>query len=204
MKKINVKQLVGISVLTAMVVVLQVLSMWIKVGPFPVTFALIPLILGAIFYGPKIGFILGLAMGIVILCDPSTQSFWVVNPFATIIICLLKTSVAGLLSGLAFKKLYKKNFTLAIILASVIAPIVNTSLFALGSMAFFWNTLTEWAGGENTLNYLFVTMIGVNFLVEFSLNAVLSPVFGYIVKTIDSRTNLGFNIDLKNKEKIEA
>ncbi len=197
MKKINVKQIVGISILTAMVVVLQLLSLLIKFGPFSATLALIPLIIGAIFYGPGIGSFLGFVMGFVILCTDA-QAYWVVNPFATILVCLLKTTAAGFVAGIVFKKLYKKNFTAAIVLASILTPIVNTGLFALGSMTFFWNTLNEWAGGTDALNFLFLTMIGFNFLIEFSLNAILSPVFGYIVKTINSRTDLGFSLDLEN------
>lgn len=197
MKKINVKQIVGIAILTAMVVVLQLLSLLIKFGPFSATLALIPLIIGAIFYGPGIGGFLGFVMGFVILCTDA-QAYWIVNPFATILVCLLKTSAAGFVAGIVFKKLYKKNFTVAIVLASILTPIVNTGLFAIGSMAFFWNTLNEWAGGTDALNFLFLTMIGFNFLIEFSLNAILSPVFGYIVKTINSRTDLGFNLDLEN------
>lgn len=189
--RIQIRKMVGISILTAMVVILQLLSTFIKFGPFSATLALVPLIMGAIIYGPLVGTILGLTMGVVILATDA-QAFFVVNPFFTILLCLVKTSVAGLVSGYIYKALAKKNKHLGIILAALAAPIVNTALFALGTIAFFYNTLVEWAGGSNALSYLFLTMIGFNFLIEFSLNAILSPTFIYLTNVLNKNI---FNIE---------
>ena len=189
--RMQIRKMVRISILTAMVVILQLLSSFIKFGPFSATLALIPLIMGAIIYGPLVGTILGLTMGVVILATDA-QAFFVVNPFFTILLCLVKTAVAGLVSGYIYKALAKKNKHLGIILAALAAPIVNTGLFALGTIAFFYNTLVEWAGGSNALSYLFLTMIGFNFLIEFSLNAILSPTFIYLTNVLNKNI---FNIE---------
>ncbi len=189
--RMQIRKMVGISILTAMVVILQLLSSFIKFGPFSATLALIPLIMGAIIYGPLVGTILGLTMGVVILATDA-QAFFVVNPFFTILLCLAKTAVSGLVSGYIYKALAKKNKHLGIILAALAAPIVNTGLFALGTIAFFYNTLVQWAGGSNALSYLFLTMIGFNFLIEFSLNAILSPTFIYLTNVLNKNI---FNIE---------
>ncbi len=187
--------MVGIASLAAIVVVLQVIANYVLIGPVSITLALIPLVIGAILYGPWAGAFLGALMGAIILTAPSTGSFLAVNPFITVVLCLVKTAVAGMVSGFIFKGLYKKNLSLAIILAAVVAPIVNTGLFALGCMAFFWKTLQEWAGGSNVVGFLFLTMIGFNFLIEFAVNTVLSPSIVYIVRVISRNYNIGINFN---------
>ena len=49
-QKIN--RMVGIAVLSALVVVLQLLSSVIKIGTVSITLTLIPIVVGAAFYGP--------------------------------------------------------------------------------------------------------------------------------------------------------
>ncbi len=205
-----IQRMVGIASLAAITTVLQVIANYITFGPVSITLALIPLVIGAILYGPWAGAGLGALMGAIILTAPSTGSFLAINPFLTVLICLIKTSVAGMVSGFIFKGLYKKNLTVAIVLASIAAPIVNTGLFALGCMAFFWKTLQEWAGGSNTLGFLFLTMIGTNFLIEFAVNSVLSPSVVYIVRIVARNYNIGVNFNAgaiytveEQKEKLE-
>lgn len=191
----RIQRMVGIASLAAITAVLQVIANYITFGPVSITLALIPLVIGAILYGPLAGAGLGALMGAIILTAPSTGSFLAINPFLTVLICLLKTSVAGIASGFIFKGLYKKNLTAAVVLAAIVAPIVNTGLFALGCMAFFWKTLQDWAGGSNTLGFLFLTLIGTNFLIEFAVNSILSPSVVYIVRIISRNYNIGANFN---------
>lgn len=191
----KIQRMVGIASLAAITAVLQVIANYITFGPVSITLALIPLVIGAILYGPWAGAGLGVLMGIIILTAPSTGSFLAINPFLTVLICLVKTGVAGMVSGFIFKGVYKKNLTVAIILSALAAPIVNTGLFALGCMAFFWKTLQEWAGDSNILGFLFLTMIGTNFLIEFAVNSILSPSIVYIVRIISRNYNIGVNFN---------
>ena len=46
---------------------------------------------------------------------------------------------------------------------------------------FFYSTLVEWASGSNLLYYTIVGLVGWNFVLEFALNAILSPVIMRIV-----------------------
>ena len=108
----------------------------------------------------------------------------------TIAICLVKGSFAGLVPALLYKWLskykYKNSAPIAAIAASVSAPIVNTGIFAIGSLIIkddVINAMTmayESAGAappdmSNFVAYLFLTLIGVNFIIEFVINVVLSP-----------------------------
>lgn len=184
----KIREMVVIASLGAIVAVLQYISMFIKFGPFNITLALTPVVVGAVLYGPKAGGILGFIMGLVVLLTNS-EAFFVVNPIATIFVCLFKSMFAGIIAGdiiLLFKK-NQKSEIVAIILASIITPIINTGLFIIFCLLFFFPTLTEWANGENTLVFLFVTMIGLQFVVEFVINAVLSPVVIRLVNIVKNR-----------------
>ena len=47
----KIHKMVGTGVLTAVVIVVYLLTMGISVGPFNITFALIPIVVGAALYG---------------------------------------------------------------------------------------------------------------------------------------------------------
>ena len=169
----KIKEMVVISSLGAIVAVLQYISMFIKFGPFNITLALTPVVVGAVLYGPKAGGILGMVMGIVVLLTNS-EAFFVVNPIATIFVCIAKSAIAGIAAGYICK--IGKNRNTEIVVASIATPIINTLFFSVCCLLFFFPTLREWAAGENTFIYLFGTMIGLQFLVELTINSLLSPI----------------------------
>ena len=190
----KIKRMVGIASLAAVVVVLQLIANYIPgPGGVSITLALIPLVIGAIIYGPSGGAILGVIMGGIILTAPSTASFLNVRPIITVILCLVKTGVAGYVSGLVFNLLKKHNLVVAVVISSILVPILNTGIFSIGCMLFYMETLTEWAGGSNAITFLFLTMIGINFIIEFVINSVLSPTILYIVKIVSKNFNVGSN-----------
>ena len=199
---LRIKRMVGIASLAAVVAVLQVLSLFIKFGEISITLALIPLVVGAILYGVSGGAILGFVMGFIVLVT-NAEAFYVINPVATIILCLVKSTAAGIVSALAFKLLYKKNFVVAVVLASILAPIVNTGIFALGCIVFFFDTLKTWSGGSDVLGYLFLTMIGINFIIEFLVNSILSPAVTQVSKIALKNFNLGTTFDLEDDEDLD-
>ena len=98
------RALVGTGILTAIVAVLQALSVGIKFGPFSVTFVLIPIVVGAALYGYKSGAWLGFVFGAVVLFTDAA-AFMAINVPGTIITCLSKGILAGLCAGLFYKLL---------------------------------------------------------------------------------------------------
>ena len=175
MKNTKIQRMVGIAIMSAIVVVLQLLGSFIKFGPVSVSLVLIPIVVGAAMYGPAAGAVLGGVFSIVVLFQPDTAGFYAITVFGTVVTVMAKGILAGWISGLAFRALREKNEWLAVGLAAMVCPVINTGLFALGSRLFFWDYLTEISGG-NALYILFVVMIGFNFIAEFVVNVVCSPV----------------------------
>ncbi|MBQ5312150.1 MAG: ECF transporter S component [Oscillospiraceae bacterium] len=185
MKKMNARTIAGIGILTAMVIVLQVISSNIKFGPFSITLALMPIVVGAAIYGWKAGAWLGFVFGCITLFDAG--AFMAVNAPGTVITCLGKGALAGLVSGLVYAAISKKSQMAAIIAAAVACPVVNTGIFVLGCFAFFMGTISEWAAGQNALIFIFTALIGVNFFVELGVNLVLSSVIERILNIVSPR-----------------
>lgn len=126
-KFLNIKNISGLGVLSALVIVLQLLSNYVQFGPVSITLALFPIAVGAMLYGPLGGLYLGLLDGVMVLLAPSTISFFfAIAPVGTIFTCLLKTGLAGLLAGFVFK-LNKTNIRAEFIVALIIFPILLLS-----------------------------------------------------------------------------
>lgn len=174
-----VRRLTYLALFTALVVVLQVLTTILNLNgiTLPITLALPPIILGAAFCGPLAGAWLGFVMGITVLFQPSTLVFLTFSPFGAVLTVLLKSTMAGLVAGLLFRLLNRCNRYLAVAVAGVVTPVVNTGLFLAGCGIFFMELLREWAAASESLaSYIFLSLVGVNFLVELVVNLVLCPV----------------------------
>ncbi len=183
-KKFDVKTLAGVGLLTAIVVVLQFVSMGLRFGEFSITLTLVPIVVGAAIYGWKCGAWLGFVFGAAVLLTGDAAAFFVVNAPGTIATVLVKGAMAGLCAALVYHLLEKKNQTLAVIAAAVTAPVTNTGIFLLGCRLFFFDTVKEWGeafGFENTFVYMIVGLVGINFFIELGTNIVLNPVIVRII-----------------------
>ena len=176
--------LVGTALLTAIVVVLQFVSMNLRFTQFSITLVLMPVVLGAALYGIGTGAWLGFVFGIVVLLTHDAYTFLAVNIAGTIITVLAKGTLAGLISALVYKLLEKKNRYAAVITASILSPVTNTGIFLIGCRLFFWETIKSWAAGEgqSVAAYVIFILVGINFIIELSINLVLDPA---IVRIID-------------------
>ena len=176
--RIKTKTLTGMALFTAIVIVLQLLGSFIRFGPFSISLVLIPIVVGAAMYGAAAGAWLGFVFGLAVLLSGDAAAFMAVSPLGTIITVLAKGSLAGLCAGLVYSLLEKKNRYAAVIAAAVVCPVVNTGLFLLGCVVFFLETVRGWGqsmGFENVGTYMIVGLVGLNFLVEMSMDIVLSP-----------------------------
>ncbi len=187
----NIIRMVQVAMLAAIIVVLQLLSYVIKIGTFNLSLVLIPIVVGAILYGPKTGAFLGGVFGVVVtVCcvtgmDAGGAILWNASPVLTAAICVAKGALAGLCAG-AVARLFKgpRSRYVGMALAAMTAPVVNTGLFLVGLSTCFYGILVEWAGGSDLLYYIVFGLVGINFLIEFALNAVLSPVVVRIVNAL--------------------
>lgn len=181
-KKVDTQAIVGIGLLTAIVVVLQFVSMGLRFSAFSITLTLVPIVVGAALYGWQAGAWLGFVFGIAVLLTGDANAFLAVNIPGTIITVLAKGGLSGLCSGAVYRLISKKNQTAAVFVASVTAPIVNTGVFLIGCVLFFLDTIKEWAGGANIVSFILVGFVGINFLIEFGINLVLNPAILTIIK----------------------
>ena len=175
--RISTQNLVMYAVLTAIVVIMQLLGSFIIFGPFSISLVLVPIVIGAAICGPKAGAWLGGVFGLTVLLSGDAAAFLQISVPGTIITVLLKGVLSGFLAGLAFKALENINFVVAIFAAAIVCPIVNTGIFLLGCFVFFMDTIRAWAGGsENVAAYIIYVLVGGNFLFEMGANIILSPV----------------------------
>lgn len=185
------KKLVGVGLLTAIVVVLQALAVAIRpTGIFNISLVLIPIVVGAALYGYKSGAWLGFVFSMVVLFTDSA-AFMAISVPGTIITVLVKGTLAGLVAGLVYLLVAKKNHHLAVICAAIACPVVNTGIFLLGCLVFFMDTINGWAASAGYASagaYLIGAMVGVNFLIELAVNIVLSSVIVRIIR-IGKSTN---------------
>ena len=179
----QIRKLVGIALFSAIVVLLQLLGSFIHLfGQFSISLVLIPIVVGAAVYGTGAGAWLGFVFGVTVLISGDASSFLAVNPVGTVLTVLLKGTLAGFFADLAYRLISKFSKYGAVIVSAVACPVVNTGIFLIGCRLFFFDTITEWAGGSGAVSYMFLVLAGGNFIFELILNIVMSPV---IVKLID-------------------
>lgn len=181
MKNTKTQKIVGIGLFTAIVVALQLLASSIKFGPFSITLVLAPIVIGAALYGIGAGAWLGVAFGVSVLISGDSAAFMTINPAGTVVTVLLKGMLAGLVAGLIYKALEKKNKTVAVVLAGIACPIVNTGIFLAGCYLFFQEWLVS-VFGTTGFATVVTGLVSVNFAVELGINMVLASV---IVRIID-------------------
>ncbi|MBE6673047.1 MAG: ECF transporter S component [Ruminococcaceae bacterium] len=181
-KNAQTEKWVMCAILTAIVIVLQLLCTFVRVGPFSITLALMPIIIGAALYGPLVGGWLGLVFGVVVLLVDAS-AFLAVDVLGTVVTVLAKGFLAGFVAGLVYKAVEKLNTYVAVAAAAVVSPLVNTGIFFLGCQIFFMPTISSWAGkGESAMHFLIFGMIGFNFIVEMVTNAILCPAVVRLLK----------------------
>ena len=178
-KSVNTRKLVLLAIFTAIVVVLQFIGAFIRFGPFSISLVLLPIVVGTALTGVGAGAWLGFVFGFAVLMSGDAAPFMAVSPLATVLVVLLKGTLAGLAAGAVYRAFEKKGKTVAAVLAAIVCPIVNTGVFILGTYVFFLPTIKTWGTAEgfsNATAYIFIGMVGVNFLFELGSNLLLSPV----------------------------
>ena len=183
----STQTLVMYALLTAIVIVLQLMGSFIRFGPFSISLVLVPIVIGAALCGKAAGAWLGFVFSVVVLFT-DCAAFYAVNIPGTVVTVLVKGIAAGFCAALVYGLLQKRNKTLAVIAAAAVCPIVNTGLFLIGCRLFFMDLLNTWAAslGFATLgDYVIFSLIGGNFIFELVINLVLSPV---IVRLVQYRT----------------
>ena len=100
------------------------------------------------------------------------------SAIGTVITVMTKGTCAGLVPGLIFNGLKNKNKVLAIVLASIAAPLINSLLYRVGLVVFFRDYFfgKADANGLNPVAYFIIAFTSASFFLEVGLSAVFSPV----------------------------
>lgn len=176
-------KLTFLAILTAIVFVLQ-FFVKIPLGQFTISVSLAVIVLGAAVYSYLGGALLGGVSGFAILLNGDAALFYGFNFWLTIVVVMVKGIASGLAAAFAYNLFKKLNTYLAVVISAVLAPIVNTGIFFLGSVLFFFPDIEAMAGGQNAIVFVLVAFIGVNFFVELILNVLLAPIIVRLIKLV--------------------
>lgn len=174
------------ALLAAVVVVLQLLSTYIKFGTVEITLALTPIIVGAAIYGWKCGAFLGFVMSAVIFIMGVSAGGAMIpmvqyNLPASIIVCFGKGIAAGAVAGIVYKVISKKSPVLAAFSASALTPIVNTGIYIIGMITIFNGYLTQGSTESSPILSFILLVLSINFFIELAVNLVLATVITRVV-----------------------
>ena len=190
----KIKRMVGIAFLMAMIIVLQLIGGMIPPigGLVSLSLVLIPIVVGAAVFGPSGGAILGATFGLIvyIACvngtDPGGAMVFQANAVLCFFVVMGKGILAGVASAWVYALLRKKNVNgyVAMLMAAIVCPVVNTGIFLACMALFYGDVLTAWANGSPVLTYVLSTLVLLNFLPELALNVIFSPAGERIVHVV--------------------
>ncbi len=198
MNKLSARKITILGILTALVIVLQLFASAIPMLGVTLNFSLIPIALAGILVGSLGGALIGFICGLVVFLtaavfggEPSTAFFFQVNPVILTLMCIGKTTVAGLASGLVFKAINKENnakrTAVAVIASSAVIPVINTGIYMLG-IVLMKGAAAEFMGlTTSTAGVVFGVVFGliwINFILEIVITSVFAPLISKVVKII--------------------
>lgn len=149
--------------------------------------------LGAAVYGPKAGALLGGVFGAVVAmncitgADGGGAMVFQASPLLCILVVLGKGVLAGWVSALVYRWGRSRNGYVAMMLASVACPVINTGTFLVCMMSLFKDVLAAWASGGEIIAYVLSGLVLCNFVPELVINVLFSPFGQRIVHTIEKK-----------------
>ena len=183
----------------------------IQIGIFAVTLIGIPLAIAACLYGPYFGALIGLVWGIISLIQGITgygdaNGFGLLllaySPLGFVITCIVPRVLTGFLAGLIYKinTKWDKKGRINSIITCTLVPIFNTTFFMSSFVAFFYfsdfyqsyvETISN-THGVNAFNPIIfiIFFVGINFLVELSVNMVVGSAAVFGIKKATKSLNL--------------
>ena len=200
----KIREITMLAVLSALIILMSFTPIgYIKIVPLglEITLLVIPVVIGAICLGPKGGLILGTLFGITSLlqCVFGFSAFGAtllsINPFFTIILCIIPRALMGFLVGVIFNVLNNKfkNDIIAHIIAAVSGALLNTIFFMSTLCIFFYNTeyiisFREYLGSNNVFMFV-ILFVGINGVIEAAVNFIIGAAVTKTLFTIFKKYN---------------
>ena len=187
----KIKRMVSLAFLMALVLLMQMLGGIIPpVGGFSISLVLIPIVMGAVLYGPGAGALLGLTFGVIVYincvtgADPGGAMVFQANPVLCLLVVLCKGILAGLVAGAVYRLIAKWNAHVAMLCAAIVCPVMNTGVFVACMLTFFKDVLAAWAGGGDIIAYVLTGLVLMNFVPELIINVIFGTVGHTIIHVV--------------------
>ena len=193
--KDSILRLVQLGLLSSLIILMQTVFIIPLPGSLTLSLVLVPIVVGAVLYGAGAGAFLGGVFGVLVAMMAIqgqlgllTNMMVAYNPFLTVLICVLKGVAAGWLAGLV-NSAFQKRPLVGVFAAAAVAPLANTGIFVVGMLTVFRGVMLDFAdgigmGGVGALYFAIVVLVGINFVIEFGANLLLSPAISSIVKAV--------------------
>lgn len=177
------------AILTALIVLMAFTPIgYLQLGVVKMTFIMVPVAVGAITLGEKSGAFLGLVFGITsfMQCfglDAFGTTLLGINPIYTFIMCLVPRVLMGYLCGVFYKLIARKKKKFALVFASFLAPVLNTTFFMSLLLLFFGESdyIMGIRNGAELLPFL-VAFVGLNGVMEIVTTTIIAPPVASAVK----------------------
>lgn len=191
MRNAKITKMVTIAFLMALVVIMQFVSGLIPpIGGFSISLVLIPIVLGAALYGPGVGALLGATFGVIVFIncvngtDVGGAMVLQANPLLCFVVVMGKGILAGVAAGWVYRLLKKADAYVAMLVAAVVCPVVNTGVFVICMLTFFKDVLAAWANGGDLIAYILTGLVLANFVPELVINMAFSPAGQLITRVV--------------------
>ena len=190
-KFFTARNVATLGILAALVILFQGVLGMVPLGSTTCgAFALVPIALGAILLGPIAGAFLGFLFGVMAICgglfggDMFTKTLLSLVPLQTVLICLVKGTLAGAACWLLYRLVAKCNAHVGVFAAAAIAPVVNTGIFLLGALLIKDAILAVMAENAVSFGAFVILILTANFLFEFIISLILSPAIYVIMQVV--------------------
>ena len=194
MKNEKIKRMVSIALLMALVLIMQMLSGIIPpIGGFSISLVLIPIVMGAVLFGPSAGAFLGATFGAIVYincitgADPGGAMVFHADPVLCFLVVMGKGMLAGLASGWVYRLMSHWNAHVAMLCAAIICPVFNTGVFVACMLTIFPDVLSVWAEGGDVIAYVLTGLILANFVPELIINIVFGTA-GHTIMHVVKKT----------------
>lgn len=193
-KFFSAKNVALLGILIALVIVLQLFASAIPMFGVTLNFSLIPIAFAGIMLGWIGGAIVGFSCGVVVFItmavigqEPSTAYLFQASPVILTIMCIGKTTVAGIVSGLLYKIISRKNVHVAVCLSALVIPIVNTAIYLIGIILMKEHAALFMGLTNSSASVVFSVVFGLiwlNFVLEMIINVIFTPLIYRVIRVL--------------------
>ena len=181
------EKLVFAAAMTALVILLQVIATVTRVFlGLSINLSLIPIVIGAATGGIALGAWLGLVSGTAVLITGEAAPFLAISIFGALFLVLSKGVLSGVASAVIYKIFKKTREKLALYMAAITCPIVNTGVYLVVCTAIFKQVIEDMGRAENVnaadVYPWFIGVVLFLFAIEFISTIVLTP---YVLKLLE-------------------